>query len=245
MRRWIPLALVSVTSLLLSTMFWAESSGEVTQVTHLQASPPALTFTVPAPPVCTVAAPTIPQVTLDPNMYVRGAEVLAIQTALGVTPLDSVYGPVTASAVTSFSAPVDGCSITQAQQTVLTAFTSLTSVQDDLTAQAIAARSVVRSSSNTSVASTGGYPRGCPAGGCIGESTPCALPQFVCDRETASINQYNNGGSGASGKYQFMPGTWNGYGGYTNAADAPESVQDAKATEVWAGGAGCGHWAAC
>lgn len=36
---------------------------------------------------------------------------------------------------------------------------------------------------------------------------------------------YNHSGSGASGLYQFMPGTWGGYDGYANAADAPASVQ--------------------
>jgi len=38
--------------------------------------------------------------------------------------------------------------------------------------------------------------------------------------------------SGAAGKWQIMPGTWNGYGGYSSAADAPESVQDAKARSM-------------
>jgi hypothetical protein len=35
--------------------------------------------------------------------------------------------------------------------------------------------------------------------------------------------------SGAAGKWQIMPGTWNGFMGYASAADAPEWVQDAKA----------------
>lgn len=52
-------------------------------------------------------------------------------------------------------------------------------------------------------------------------------------------------GSTASGCWQFIRGTWDGYGGYTNAADAPVAVQNAKAKEIWAGGAGCSHWSAC
>lgn len=82
------------------------------------------------------------------------------------------------------------------------------------------------------------------AGGlaCGGSMPPCSVMQ----RESGgNATIYNTQGSGASGKWQFMPGTWDGYGGYANAADAPVSVQDAKAREVWAGGAGCGHWDAC
>lgn len=52
-------------------------------------------------------------------------------------------------------------------------------------------------------------------------------------------------GSTASGKWQFIRSTWAMFGGYLNAADAPESVQDAKARATWAGGRGCSHWSAC
>lgn len=79
-----------------------------------------------------------------------------------------------------------------------------------------------------------------------GPSTGCAIPAYICERESGGDpTVYNTAGSGASGKYQFMPRTWNGYGGYANAADAPEWVQDQKAAELWAGGAGCSHWSAC
>lgn len=46
----------------------------------------------------------------------------------------------------------------------------------------------------------------------------------------------------AGGKYQFMPGAWAGYGVYASAQDAPESVQDEKFQQVYAGGAGSSHW---
>lgn len=38
----------------------------------------------------------------------------------------------------------------------------------------------------------------------------------------------------ASGKYQITSGTWGGYGGYPEARDAPPSVQEQQARELWA-----------
>ena len=74
----------------------------------------------------------------------------------------------------------------------------------------------------------------------------CAIPAWICELESGGDpTVWNKSGSGASGKYQFLAGTWNGYGGYTNAADAPEWMQDEKAAALWNGGEGCGHWSAC
>jgi hypothetical protein len=46
----------------------------------------------------------------------------------------------------------------------------------------------------------------------------------------------------ASGLYQFMPGTWNNYGGYPYAAAAPPAVQHEKYVQAMNNGQGWTHW---
>jgi hypothetical protein len=76
---------------------------------------------------------------------------------------------------------------------------------------------------------------------CGGSLPPC----YVMMRESGGDIHAENPHSTASGKWQFVDGTWGGYGGYGHASNAPESVQDERARQVWAGGAGCSHWSAC
>jgi len=73
----------------------------------------------------------------------------------------------------------------------------------------------------------------------------CVLPGDICQRESGGSYTARNAGSGACGMYQVLGSTWAGYGGYGSACDAPPSVQDAFAAQLWDGGAGCGHWSAC
>ena len=68
------------------------------------------------------------------------------------------------------------------------------------------------------------------------------VPDYIVQRESGGDYKAENPTSTASGKYQFIDGTWNGYGGYQHASDAPPAVQDAKACEVWADGQGASNW---
>lgn len=75
-------------------------------------------------------------------------------------------------------------------------------------------------------------------GRCGGNLPPCCVMQ----RESGGSITAQNPSSSASGKWQFLSSTWNNYMGYPTAASAPEWVQDKYAAELWAGGAGAGHW---
>lgn len=70
-------------------------------------------------------------------------------------------------------------------------------------------------------------------GACGGDLPPC----WVMMRESGGNIRAKNPSSSASGKWQILDSTWNGYGGYAHAMDAPEEVQDAKARSL-----GICHW---
>lgn len=72
---------------------------------------------------------------------------------------------------------------------------------------------------------------------------------LACENRSGSYTA-ENPTSTASGRYQFVDGTFSGTkaaraGGYTHAADAPPEVQDAAFAEVWNGGKGSHHWREC
>lgn len=63
---------------------------------------------------------------------------------------------------------------------------------------------------------------------------PQELEQFLSglrQHESGGRNIPNQSGSSASGYYQYVDGTWNDYGGYDRAIDAPFEVQHQRAAE--------------
>ncbi len=80
-----------------------------------------------------------------------------------------------------------------------------------------------------------------PDGPSYGAGGGWSIPYSVVNCESGGQDLTPNS-AGASGYYQFMPGTWNDYGGYGQAYQAPKSLQDQRAAQVWNGGAGSSNW---
>lgn len=79
-------------------------------------------------------------------------------------------------------------------------------------------------------------------GSCGGDLPPCWVRAIESNHDYRAYNRRGCGGRGCYGAWQFDPRTWDGYGGYDDPRDAPASVQDAKARELWDNGRGCSHW---
>lgn len=79
------------------------------------------------------------------------------------------------------------------------------------------------------------------SGRCGGDLPSCAVMMCESGGNLLAVNPHNR--LRPAGKWQIITPTWNGYGGYATADQAPESVQDARAREIYAGGAGRGQWA--
>jgi hypothetical protein len=102
---------------------------------------------------------------------------------------------------------------------------NMTARKNAETARAKSLVAVTRGSTGASTPlSKGARAVSAASGRCGGSLPPC----WIMMRESGGNIRAMNP-SGAAGKWQIMPGTWNGYGGYASAAEAPEAVQDAKA----------------
>jgi septal ring factor EnvC (AmiA/AmiB activator) len=92
-----------------------------------------------------------------------------------------------------------------------------------------------------SASAGGGSGSPTPDGPSYGAGGGWSIPYSVVNCESGGQDLTPNS-AGASGYYQFMPGTWNDYGGYSQAYQAPKSLQDQRAQQVWNGGAGASNW---
>jgi LysM repeat protein len=75
-----------------------------------------------------------------------------------------------------------------------------------------------------------------------GPSNGWAIPESIVMCESGGDYGAENPTSSASGAYQIIDETWDNYGGYAHASDAPPSVQDERAAQIYDGGAGRGNW---
>lgn len=98
-------------------------------------------------------------------------------------------------------------------------------------AAAVASEGNTHASQPTVVASYG-------SGACGGNLPPCSV--MMCESGGSLTAQNPN--SSASGKWQILDSTWANYKGYSRAMYAPESVQDERAAQIYAGGAGRSAW---
>jgi septal ring factor EnvC (AmiA/AmiB activator) len=106
-------------------------------------------------------------------------------------------------------------------------------------ARAAAAQAAAQAAARASGSSSGATPT--PVGPSPGPGGSYTIPSSVVQCESGGQNLTPNS-AGASGFYQILPSTWNGYGGYGQAFQAPKSLQDQRAAQLWNGGAGASNW---
>lgn len=95
-----------------------------------------------------------------------------------------------------------------------------------------ATRHATSSSNVTRANSSGSFPAECIARHESGGSYTAYNPEPA-------------GNGNASGKYQITSGTWSGYGGYSEARDAPPGVQEQQARELWSRDPHAWHGTGC
>ena len=105
-------------------------------------------------------------------------------------------------------------------------------------AQAAAARAALARQAASAPAAAG---TPTPVGPSPGPGGSYTIPSSVVQCESGGQNLTPNS-AGASGFYQILPSTWAGYGGYGQAYQAPKSLQDQRAAQLWNGGSGASNW---
>lgn len=83
------------------------------------------------------------------------------------------------------------------------------------------------------------------SGACGGSLPPCWVMMAESGGNPQAVNWGGCGGRNCYGKWQFDPLTSQGLGYPGVMTDYDEATQDEAARTLWAGGAGCSHWAAC
>ena len=107
-------------------------------------------------------------------------------------------------------------------------------------AQAAAARAAAaQQAAQASGSFSGATPT--PVGPGPGPGGSYTIPSSVVQCESGGQNLTPNS-AGASGFYQILPSTWAGFGGYGQAYQAPKSLQDQRAAQLWNGGSGASNW---
>ncbi|HTU86288.1 MAG TPA: transglycosylase family protein [Solirubrobacteraceae bacterium] len=114
-------------------------------------------------------------------------------------------------------------------------------IQAEQAAAELAAQAENQAPAGGGGSGSGGNGAPSPDGPSYGAGGGWAIPYSVVNCESGGQDLTPNS-AGASGYYQIIPSSWAGYDGYSQAYQAPKSVQDQRASQLWNGGAGSSNW---
>jgi peptidoglycan hydrolase CwlO-like protein len=155
------------------------------------------------------------------------------QRVLALASMNSLLQSKQAAVQQARSAQQDALAVSQARGSALRAEIARVEAEQAAAARAAAAAAAA------AAAGSGATPTA--VGPSYGSGGTWTIPSQVVQCESGGQNLTPNG-AGASGYYQFLPGTWNNYGGYGQAYQAPKSLQDQRAAQLWNGGSGASNW---
>lgn len=207
-------AVLTCASVLVVTEVRDDSSAELVSLPITEAAPPE-----------EAAAPSIYLPAVDPFLREKAIHTAFSRWTTGLAAHAYIEGLVEARAAAEAEAHV------RASRRAVTATTS--------------AETQVEGGHPSYMPGPGGHAEGpCNEGGGLALTGDASLPRLGIVHAESGGNYCirNHAGSTACGAYQIIRGTWNNYMGYPDACSAPPWIQDQKARELWAGGAGSGHW---